>query len=297
MQKNSLLLLLAGILGTGAFGGLYLQSSSALEAAQASRLKLEEEKASLARHADELKALVKNSKTPLLAPAATVVTNSASVAELNALRAQLAEKEAALAKLQEGREQPERPARPEGEPPKPEEMAERFQKRMDEWKQRDPEGFARMQQSVEERRVEMDKAFSDRLSFIESVDTTGLDPAYVENHQKVVAKLKAAQEAFVQMSAEPFNPANMEKGREMFQSMRELDDALKMEREVMLYDLAGQAGYQGDKAKEFVQYLDQVQKLTTLPRMGRGGPGGFFGGDRGGDRGRGGERPAPAAAQ
>jgi hypothetical protein len=290
MNRTSLLLLLAGVLGTGVAGALYLRSSGQIDALQAAQSRLAEENASLQRHAEELKALVKGAKTPALAPAATVITNSASAVELADLRRRLAESEERLARFENRRERPEggENAPAEGEAPRPEAFAERMQQRMEEWRQRDPDGFARMQQSVEERRQEIDRSYQERMTFLSAVDTSGLSPEHQANHQLVLDKLKAHYETYTQISADPFNPANMERGREMYQGMRELDDALKKQREVLLHDLAHQAGYRDEKAKEFVGYLEQVERMTSLPRF-RGGPGGgmFFGG---GDRGRGGDR-------
>jgi hypothetical protein len=288
MTKSSILLLLAGVAGTGIFAALYTNKASALEAAMSARSSLLAEKASLEKHAAELKALAQ-SKPGVLAPAATVVTNSASAVELESLRKELADARSELAKLKEPTA--ERAPRDNGgdqKPPSAEDMATRMKQRMEEWKQRDPEGFERMQKSAEERRTEIDQSFKERLTFLETLDVNGLSPEYYSNHTNVVTKLKEMQAAFAAMNTgEPFNPGNWEQGRQIFENMRGLEDAMKKEREVLLADLASSAGYQGDKAKEFVAYIDTVNKLTSMPRPSRG-RGGFGGGDRGGDRGQGG---------
>lgn len=203
--------------------------------------------------------------------------------------------------------------RREDEPPPPPEQSEEerrearrqewsrsMQDRIEEMKKNNPEQYAEMQERMESRRQEATQQYNDRITFLSSLDTANLSPELRANHENLLARLTETHQAFEKMMADPFSEENRNMGRQLWEGMHEMNDMMKVEKQILLHDLASQAGYSGDKAAEFVEYIDYVDQMTTLrpPRGGRGPGDGFFGGGRGGpggggpggDRGPGGGR-------
>jgi len=237
-------------------------------------------------------------------PSRRVVSGDASAAKVNALNAKIKSLEAQLAAAK-GEEKPaedgegRRGRRRRGEdgeddrrgqgrpqPPSPAQMQQ--------WAKEHPEQaaeFERMMQSRAQRRKE-------KSDFIASIDTSRMSDEDRAVHERVMQILARREELGAKMSKNDFADDG-ERDRahnEMFALRRELRENSERERGILLGQVAGSLGLDGDAAGQFVDAIGQIYESTSDDH-GRGGPGGWGwggGGRRGGGGGRrGGGAPGP----
>ncbi len=165
-----------------------------------------------------------------------------------------------------------------------EERAETAASRMQAWRdrmQQDPEAFERRRQEGREMLTTAAETTRDRLLFMQAMPTEGLSPEYLENHVALLERLAFFDATMQQIAADPEDPANRELMPDLFANLSGIDDMLRMQRDVLLDDLARDIGYETEGAAQFVEAVNTITEMTTLP-----GPGflrrGLGGGRRGG---------------
>lgn len=185
----------------------------------------------------------------------------------------LAERDAELARLkQEKQAGAGSPGRPPGR--------DDFRKRMEQLKKENPEQYAEMEKRREEFRQRLERQEQNRNDFFASINTQSMTDAQRENHEKLIAalaKIDALRAQREQAGAQPGSEADAALRQSMRDSMMELGALYEQERVYLLEQAASAAGYQGDDAANFVEYIQQAVQSTTM-QGGPGGPGGVPGG-------------------
>lgn len=200
-------------------------------------------------------------------------------AAVKALRLRVAELEKALeergeagaAKAADAAERPE-PAPEAPRPANPREWAENFRKR-------DPEGFARMTNRVARWRQQRTERAQSAISFLSSIDTSGMGAAQRKVHAEFQDVIARREEIEAQIQREDLSWE--ERGKlmqEMFASHHEMSRLAAEERRNLLDATAQALGLAGDDAAEFSSTVDEIYKSTDsgfhMPHEGRGHRGG-----------------------
>ena len=166
-----------------------------------------------------------------------------------------------------------------------EEWRARRQEEMERLQREDPAEYARIRQEREAFRTRAVQHVDGQMDFFNSLNTEGLPQEYVNNHAALVEKLSEFQQLMNRINTDP--ASTQDDGvsrRELWESMREIGPMLDMERQVVLSDLANQLGYNQQEARDFIEYLDYIDEMTSprgiMRNFGGGGPRG--GGPRGG---------------
>lgn len=146
-----------------------------------------------------------------------------------------------------------------------------------------PEEYDRIQRERRERREELASMTRERVEFIKSIPIDGLAQEYRDNHTALVARLEFFNQAAEQIAAEPDAQLSRELRGQLFENMRGMGDMLRMERDVLLTDLANEAGFKGDAARDFVESVHYIHEVTTPPGLSMLGFGRRGGSSRGGD--------------
>ncbi len=142
-------------------------------------------------------------------------------------------------------------------------------------REQNPEEFERRRQEGRERLEDLAALTRERIEFMKSVPVDGLAPEYLENHKALIERMEFFNTAMEKMAANPEGPETMELMPQIFGNLRGLDEMLSKQREVLLNDLACDIGYEGDAARQFVETVNMITEVTTLPtplmfRRGRG---------------------------
>jgi len=272
MKQNSwkIFTMVSGLVafGLGAWGLQLTQQKNTLDAALNSA---RSETASQLAQIEELKNQLRASQQRKLAPIAEVAaTTPALPSETSPSRLTVSSDDVAATNALPQPE--ERPATS---------WTDRMRQRLEDMRVNNPEEFAAEQERMEARRQEMTLRMDERISFFNTLDTSTLSEEYKQNHLALLGRLETNKAIMNDIMVDPLAEGNAEKMREVFSSFRELDNMMRMQREVLYHDLAREAGYQGESAAEFVQYVEHIQRMTQLPggRGGRGGGGGWNRGD------------------
>jgi len=283
-----------GKLGTGiaagvavvalvATAGMAVSSRSAMQQAQQ---RAEAQDALIASLAGELESVRREHSRPAPAPIPVTVSpavpRAAAEPVVNPLAEELEQREREIARLLE------RVTELETNRASREERVQTAATRMQAWRERveqqDPEDIDRRRQEGRERLTQVADTTRDRLQFMQSIPTEGLTSEYLENHHALLERLTFFDSAMQQLATDPENPANRELMPDLFANMRGLDDMLRMQRDVLLDDLARDIGYAGEAAGQFVEAVNMITEMTTVP-----GPGFLRRGVGGGRRGGGGQ--------
>lgn len=134
-----------------------------------------------------------------------------------------------------------------------------------ELKEKDPERFQEIEKQRTEFRERIKTAAGDQVSFLESVDVTRWPADQQENHARLL-ELAASFAASLEQS--PDAAGDEVSRRQMFEKMREAGELMEAERTMLLNDTARQMGFDEKGSKEFVEYIQAIQKATS--------PRGFF---------------------
>ncbi len=142
-----------------------------------------------------------------------------------------------------------------------------------ELKEKDPERFQEIEKQRAEFRDRIKTAAGDQVSFLESVDISQWPADQQANHVRLL-ELAASFAAALEQGPEAMMAADEISRRQMFEKMHEAADLMEAERTMLLSDTARQMGFDEKGSKEFVDYIQTIQKVTS-PRgffPGRGGP-------------------------
>ncbi len=154
-----------------------------------------------------------------------------------------------------------------------------FRRRMEQFKKENPERYAEMEKQREEMRQRMERDREDRANFLASVNTRNMSEPQKANHEKLLetlAKVEELRAQRAQANAEPGSAADTEFHQAMRQAMTELGTLYEQERICLLEQAAFSAGYEGNDAAMFVEYIQEVIQSTSMPW----GLGGHSGGRR-----------------
>lgn len=156
-------------------------------------------------------------------------------------------------------------ARRQDRPPR-----ESFPDRMTRMKEEEPERYAEMVQSRTERKEQMRYDQATRLATFMDMDISNMTPEELANHNLLLEKLTGIWEKTGEY--DPAQPPNRETMMEMFSSLREVNDLMNLERNVMLRQLGNEVGLSESEAEDFASYTESIISATTLrsPRGGRG---------------------------
>jgi hypothetical protein len=160
---------------------------------------------------------------------------------------------------------------------------------MAELQKTDPARFAEIEKQRAEFRDRIKTAAADQVNFLTSVDVSRWSAEQQENHARLLANIAAFTDAMTQRN----QPAATD-GRSMWDKIRETGELMETEQNLLLYDAAQQMGFDEKGSKEFVDYIQTIQKATSprgfFPGFGHGGRGG---GNGGGDNTPAQEQPQP----
>ncbi len=207
-------------------------------------------------------------------------------ASVEALRRRVAELEQALAAREAERSRGRaQPAAAEGEPESPRRSGrDSFMQRLEQLKRDNPEQYAEMERRREEMRSRMEQEYKGRADFLASLSTQNMTPAQRENHERLLATLAKIEELRARREQADGEGERTEESREearqaMRESVMELGALYEQERVYLFEQAAAAAGYQGEGASAFVEYLQQaIQSTSMMPFGPSGGRGGGFGG-------------------
>lgn len=205
------------------------------------------------------------------APAQKLVTYKP--ADTNDWASLLAERDAEIERLQEElvtKKDNKRPQR------------ESFTDRMAKMKEEDPEGYAEMIKSRTERQQSMRYDLAERTTTFMDLDTELMTAEERDNHNLLLEKMSTIWTLTDQFQDPEAQPDREAMG-ELFSAVREARPLMEQERSTMFRQLGEEAGYQGEEAQAFADYVEDVIETTTIPmptggRGNRGGGGGGGGG-------------------
>lgn len=229
------------------------------------------------------------------------VKDSAAEKEVEVLRKRIAELEGMVANRRsngqqenESEEDSEEARRQRGQ-----RRREEWQRRMEQMKQDDPEGYAEMVRRREEGRQRFEQRERQRNELLAAVDTTNFTAQQKQNHEKLLNTLNFLSE--IRQNGENGGEVDEQTRQQIGEAFRSLGELYNSERDALLASTAKAAGYSGNEVNDFVEQVKAIYDNTSMGfggpgfggpggRGGRGGPG--FGGPGGGNRGgnRGGRR-------
>ncbi|MDD4018154.1 MAG: hypothetical protein PHV28_09430 [Kiritimatiellae bacterium] len=200
-------------------------------------------------------------------PQTVVVKDEAALRTVEALRKRVAELEKGLAAREAELEQLNRKRQAEAASPQMPGRGD-FRRRMEQFKKENPERYAEMEKQREEMRQRMERDKEERANFLASVNTQGMSENQKANHEKLLenlAKIEELRAQREQANVEPGSAADTEFHQAMRQTMTELGTLYEQERISLLEQAAFAAGYEGNDAATFVDYIQEAVQSTTMP--------------------------------
>ncbi|MFP6906899.1 MAG: hypothetical protein VCG02_16885 [Verrucomicrobiota bacterium] len=278
MSKSALVGII-GILAAGACGGMLAKvnrEKASLEAALAQ-----------ARSDLAITAAQPIPKAKVIERIVTVAqpseNNGAATAEITRLKAALVAERTARAKDEET---PERP--PRIDPPE-ERTPENMKSFMERLKEEDPERYQRMEEQHKNFREKAAKGFNERLTFFTELNVSGLSPEKMEVLAGTVEKLNAMSELLTAIEENPDGTAAFELRGQAREMMRDVGDAMRETREALVTDMISGLGFSEQESNDLMDYLGQINEMTSMRSVFRPPPRTESGGDQpgGGGPGRG----------
>lgn len=160
--------------------------------------------------------------------------------------------------------------RPEARERTPEEEEAREQRRQ-EWEARRTE----MEQRRADFRNQLVSESQFRREFFGQISTEGLAPEYKASHERLLTVMEQAETMMAALSnSELSGEEQRELRRDLGRTAGEMQGLLRTQREILLNDYAQAIGFQGEDARQFIDYLETVQQMTTMGGMMRGAGGG-----------------------
>lgn len=154
---------------------------------------------------------------------------------------------------------------------------EDFRQRMEQLKKENPQHYAELQKQREEFQQRMEQEKQENADFLSSFSTQTMSEAQKANHDKLLetlAKIEALRAQQEQSGADSSTEAVQAAHQAVRAAEHELGALYEVEREYLLQQAATAAGYEGDDAAKFVDYIQETIQSTTMHRgsRGMGGP-------------------------
>lgn len=156
-----------------------------------------------------------------------------------------------------------------------------YTQRMERMREENPEAYAEMQQRRTEMRQHVEQDFRNRADFLTSLDTRNMTNEQRENHEQLLATLarfdelrEISEHGTEEMEREDRNALR----QEMWENAMALGELYEVERNTLFQQAAVAAGYQGQEAEAFVNFLEQSIQSTTMSPFGMMQRGGMRGG-------------------
>ncbi|HMP74434.1 MAG TPA: hypothetical protein PKE55_14345 [Kiritimatiellia bacterium] len=280
MNGKSLLLILILILATTS-AGVATRYHLQLSSQKAERAELEEQ---LARVTEELRHARKPAPAPAPAPAVPIFPDPPPATEpdlrsyeIDALRAELEDRERLLQTLRAQ-------LAASSEPRQPREPRPSWEDQLQSIRENDPERYAEIIARREEARREVNDAFARKAAHFLNRDTSLMTDQDAEDYNLM---LELLHETWV-LADRMREVSSIDEGRELRRELMErtslLRPLLREQRDREFNDLARQLGYDDQGAREFVAYINEMLDITSLRPPGWGGRGGRGGQGWGGER-------------
>jgi hypothetical protein len=201
---------------------------------------------------------------PVPVPKSNVNAPSAALQdEIIRLQAELEEKDQQIADLQSNRTR-----RPEL--PSPEER----EAQMEELKRTDPEKYEEIMIRREEMRERMQTAFAERAATLLERASGNLTEEEQAQQDYMFQTLEETWQLAEKMaSSDTSSEEKQEIRKELFEKSMELRPLLEDERQRQLYELGVSSGYSESEAEEFVNYINETFRATSMPFGGGRRPG------------------------
>ncbi|MBN1675734.1 MAG: hypothetical protein JXR37_32120 [Kiritimatiellae bacterium] len=182
--------------------------------------------------------------------------DAALLAEATRLRDLLARRDEAIAEQQKKmRELEQDRVRPQG-------RAERRAEYMRKLQADNPQRYEELRQRRREMREQITANASDQFTFLSGIDVAGWPQEWQQNHLRLLETIRAVNEVARQTPERPESDSS-EARRQMFQAIRDSREMFNAERDMLLYDMARQIGYEEADAWRFADYVALVLQMTT----------------------------------
>jgi len=152
----------------------------------------------------------------------------------------------------------------------PEEEAAREQRRQ-EWEARRTE----MEQRRADFRNQIVSESQFRREFFSQISTDDLAPEYKASHERLLGMMEQTEGVVAALSdPELSGEEQRELRRDLGRMAVEMQGLLRTQREILLNDYAQALGFHGQEARQFIDYLETIQQMTSMGGMmrGAGGP-------------------------
>lgn len=146
----------------------------------------------------------------------------------------------------------------------------------------DPERAKEIERQRDEFRGRIQETVNDQVAFLQSVDTARWPADMQANHAKLLETIAFFNDLMTK-GPEAAGAGGEDRRGQIFTRMREAGELMEKEREMLLADTALSMGLDEKESRDFVNYMQAIDKATSP----RGYIPGF--GGRGGGRPRGGE--------
>lgn len=182
------------------------------------------------------------------------LTDNSDTSEINALKTQLAEKDARIRELQSDASRPAQRIRA---------VRQSFEESMAQMREENPEGYSEMIQRRSERQQEMRDNLDERNATFMDVDTARMTEAELASHELLVAKMAQLGE-ITERFQDPETVPDHEAMWEMMGVAREVQPLLEIERSIMLKQLGNDLGYEGKDAEVFANHVEDIIEATSM---------------------------------
>ena len=126
-----------------------------------------------------------------------------------------------------------------------------------------PERYEQIRRRGETMRERMTVNISEQREFLDSMEVLDLPLEEQESHARLMEELSAIDEILNSMT-EDMDAGDMRRLRmQVYRKLRGLRNLFETEREILLHDLAGQLGYDGGDAWQFVDYINYINEMTS----------------------------------
>ncbi len=155
----------------------------------------------------------------------------------------------------------------------PEELAEREERR-EARRVAQEERRARWEERRQQNRDRVVTATRERREFFEQIPLEGLAPEYRESHERLLQAMDEVEDMMTMLNdPETDRETQREIRRNFGGMMREVGGLMGTQREILLNDFAQAIGYSGEEARDFIDYIEAVNEMTSMGNFMRGGRG------------------------
>ncbi|MFT5125333.1 MAG: hypothetical protein ACI9TH_002576 [Kiritimatiellia bacterium] len=135
---------------------------------------------------------------------------------------------------------------------------------MDRLKEEDPERYETMREQQKSFHERATQGFGERLTFLTELDVSGLSPENMETLTATVEKLSTMSEMLAAIEANPDAVEAFEMRGKARELMREVSDAMRATREVLVTDMITGLGFNEQESGELQGYLGQINEMTSM---------------------------------